>query len=181
MKPAAVINYTGNMAGMDHSDPTVSYMPMHRKTIKWWKKLAFHFLTLSMIQAHCLYLKLRKQLQRKLVTLEDFATSVCYDLARLPADKAAADLTGAAASVGDDVNRLACCQQHFMEKLANYKRCHVCYAKDKAHGAAREQLKSSVLASSAVNAERHSVWSHAWRFTTPSLTFLSEAVFCVFC
>ena len=36
--------------------------------------------------------------------LEDLATSVCYHLAQLPADEAAADLTGAAAPAGGDVN-----------------------------------------------------------------------------
>ena len=75
-KPAAVVDYIGNMAGVDHSDQMVSYMPMHRKTIKWWKKLAFHFLTLTMIQAHCLYLHHRKQQNKKPVTLEEFAVSV---------------------------------------------------------------------------------------------------------
>ena len=119
-------------------------MPTHRKTIKWWKKLAFHFLSLTMIQAYCLYLKLRKQLRRKPVTLEDFATSVCFDLARLPPDDAAADPPGAAVPASDDVNRLACRQQHFMEKITHYKHCHVCYAMDKARGATREHLKNKV-------------------------------------
>ena len=77
-KPTAVVDYINNLAGVDHSDQLVSYMPMHRKTIKWWKKSAFHFLT------HCLYLNQRKQQNKKPVILEDFATSVCEDLVRFP-------------------------------------------------------------------------------------------------
>ena len=56
-----------------HSNQMVSYMPMHCKTTTRWKKLAFHFLTLTIIQAQCLYLKLRNQPQRKPVMLENFA------------------------------------------------------------------------------------------------------------
>lgn len=38
LKPTAVVDYIGNVAGVDHSDQMVSYMPMHRKTIEWRKK-----------------------------------------------------------------------------------------------------------------------------------------------
>ena len=81
LKPTAVVDYIGNVAGVDHSDQMVSYMPMHRKTIEWRKKTGLPLLTLIMIQAKCLYLQLRNQPHRKLVTLKNFAISVCYDLA----------------------------------------------------------------------------------------------------
>lgn len=142
-KPIVVVDYIGNMAGVDHSDQMVSYMPMHRKTIKWWKKLAFHFLTLTMIQGHCLYVKLRQQLNKKTVTLEQFTTSVCEDLVRLPEDDAAA--TGAAVPAGDDLHRLT--GRHFLKK-AKSRACHVCYAKAKAQGATRQQLKNNTKRSS---------------------------------
>ena len=53
-KPTAVIDYIKNMAGVDLSDQLLSYMPFHCKTVKWWKKLAFHLLTLIFIQTHIL-------------------------------------------------------------------------------------------------------------------------------
>lgn len=59
-------------------------------------------------------------------------------------NEAATDRKGAAAPAGNDVNRLACRQQHIMEKLANHKHCHACYAKDKACSATREQLKNKL-------------------------------------
>lgn len=137
-KPNAVVDYIGNMAGVDHSDQMIAYMPMHRKTIKWWKKLAFHLITLIMIQAHCLYLKLRAQQGKKPVTLEEFACSVCADLIRLPASSAD---TGAAVPAGDELHRLT--GRHFQTKGPS-RACHVCYARAKAQGATREQLKNRV-------------------------------------
>ena len=56
-KPECNLDYTKNMAGVDHSDQMIAYAPLHRKTIKWWKKLSFHLITLAMVQAHCLYNK----------------------------------------------------------------------------------------------------------------------------
>ena len=67
MKPVCVIDYIGNMAGVGKSDQMISYLPLHRKTVKWWKKLLLHLLTLVMIQAHCLYNKNEKKNGRKLL------------------------------------------------------------------------------------------------------------------
>lgn len=53
-KPDAVIDQTANMAGVDTSDQLISYNPFHRKTVKWWKKLAFHLVTLCIVQVHIL-------------------------------------------------------------------------------------------------------------------------------
>ena len=52
-KPVCVMDYTANMAGVDKFDQMIS----HHKTVKWWKKLVLHLLTLVMIQAHTLYNK----------------------------------------------------------------------------------------------------------------------------
>ena len=60
MKPDVVIDYTKFMKGVNHSDQMVSYIPLLRKTLKWWKKLTFHHLTLVMVQAHWLYNKHRR-------------------------------------------------------------------------------------------------------------------------
>ena len=49
-KPEAVIDYIQNMAGVDQCDQMISCFPMHRKSLKWWKKHFFHLLTLCTIQ-----------------------------------------------------------------------------------------------------------------------------------
>ncbi|KAK3789037.1 hypothetical protein RRG08_063753 [Elysia crispata] len=62
MKPTAAIDYTANMCGLDLNDQLIAYNPMHRKTIKWWKKLAFHMLSLTLVQAFILHNKFLKDL-----------------------------------------------------------------------------------------------------------------------
>lgn len=57
LKPAAVQDYILNMSGVDKSDQLMSYAPLHRKTMKWWKKVFFHLFTLSMLQASILHEK----------------------------------------------------------------------------------------------------------------------------
>lgn len=71
-KPTAIIEYNKYMGGVDHSDQMIAYNPFHRKTVKWWKKLAFHLLSLTMVQSHCLYLKVRKMIGKPGMCFEEF-------------------------------------------------------------------------------------------------------------
>ncbi|KAL8572467.1 hypothetical protein ACOMHN_005613 [Nucella lapillus] len=136
-KPAAVIDYLNNMV--------VAYIPLHRRqTVKWWKKLAFHLLTLVMIQAHILYNKLQVSLRRRPVQLEDFALSVCQELAALPVSPPPPH----PAPVKDEVNRLTA--RHFLEPIGSrngkqsFLACIVCRARMVQRGASREELKNKV-------------------------------------
>ncbi len=65
VRPNAVIDYNINMSGVDLSDQLISYNPMHRKTVEGWKKLAFHLLTLCMVQSHILHNKILKPRKKK--------------------------------------------------------------------------------------------------------------------
>lgn len=49
LKPAAIVRYNQNKAGVDRADQMASYYPMHRKTVKWWKKMFFGLFTMSLI------------------------------------------------------------------------------------------------------------------------------------
>lgn len=99
-KPKAVQDYIINMAGVDKSDQLMAYMPLNRKTLKWWKKLFFHLFTLSLIQAsilHELYQKTQRNPKislKKFIVLTGNAFSVRYHAAataaRLPAAAPAA-------------------------------------------------------------------------------------------
>ena len=55
LKPQTVVSYNRHKAGVDKHDQMASYYPMSRKTLKWWKKLFFHFFQLGTIQAQKLY------------------------------------------------------------------------------------------------------------------------------
>ncbi|KAK7460751.1 hypothetical protein BaRGS_00038829 [Batillaria attramentaria] len=74
-----------------------AYLPLHRKTIKWWKKLSFHLLTLTMIQSRILYNKHRQLRNLKAKQLDGFVKSVCNEFAAaVQEDDADAEPTGAA-------------------------------------------------------------------------------------
>ena len=71
-KPIAVVKYISKIAGVDHLDQLISYFPMHRKSVKWWKKPFFHLLTTAMIQAQIILNQHRRENRRRKKCLEDF-------------------------------------------------------------------------------------------------------------
>ncbi|RUS71513.1 hypothetical protein EGW08_020726 [Elysia chlorotica] len=75
-----VVDYPANMAGVDLSDQLIAYNPMHRRTIKWWKKLAFHMLSLTLVQAHILHNKFLLASEKRPWQLCDFAKNICLSL-----------------------------------------------------------------------------------------------------
>ena len=74
-KPAVVIKYDKNMAGVDHCDQMVSYATFSSRTLKWWKRVIFHFISLATLNAYLLYKErvgeghamLPRQFRKKLV------------------------------------------------------------------------------------------------------------------
>ena len=151
-KPLCVVDYISNMADVDKSDQMISYLPLHRKTVKWWKKLTFHLLTLVMIQSHILYNKHRKLHRLKEIQLDAFVKSVVKDFAsgQAPQDDPQPSTSGAACpDTGADVGRLRP-GSHWPADIPPTKEqqtrktqngCKVCYAKKKAQGASREELQ----------------------------------------
>ena len=142
-KPVCNIDYSKLMNGVDQSDQMIAYMPMHRKTIKWWKKFAFHLITKAVVQAHCLF---NVGQGKKKMTLEAFMISLAHGLG----DKSTTvvnQATGAAVFPVDDGARLR--DRHFLEVIgvapsgrSMQRGCHVCYYKMKARGADRTELKN---------------------------------------
>ncbi|KAK7097638.1 piggyBac transposable element-derived protein 4-like [Littorina saxatilis] len=138
-KPLAVIDYISNMAGVDHSDQLISYFPMHRKSVKWWKKPFFHLMTMIMIQAMIILNAHRKQKRRAKKCLEDVVKDV---LTQLPVVD---EIPIAHVAVGD---KLRLTGRHFAAAIPAttlakpYKNCKVCYAKSRARGVNATLAKS---------------------------------------
>jgi hypothetical protein len=53
-KPAAVIDYTNKMGGVDLSDQLMNYYHFLRRTNKWWRKLWVHLLNMVIMNAYVL-------------------------------------------------------------------------------------------------------------------------------
>ncbi|KAK3727387.1 hypothetical protein RRG08_038744 [Elysia crispata] len=81
-KSDSVINYTKIMPGFDLNDQIITYNPFHRKTVKCLKKLAFHHITLCVVQAHILHKRVEKQRQRKVMGIEQFMCQLCKALSQ---------------------------------------------------------------------------------------------------
>ncbi|UYV68811.1 hypothetical protein LAZ67_6000940 [Cordylochernes scorpioides] len=55
-KPSAVIDYNQKMGTVDQTDMLLSSIGCLRKSLKWYKKLFFHFIDTSLLNAYSLYL-----------------------------------------------------------------------------------------------------------------------------
>ena len=60
------------MCGVDKSDQMMAYMPLQRRSMKWWKKVFIHLFTLTLVQCHILYNKTRTRDHKPVTKLHDF-------------------------------------------------------------------------------------------------------------
>ena len=54
-KPKLVDDYNSHMGGVDTSDQLIRYYGYPHRSIKWWKRVFFHLLDLSILNANILY------------------------------------------------------------------------------------------------------------------------------
>ena len=54
-KPVMIDEYNKYMGGVDKSDQLLSYYGLKHRTVKWWKRAAFHLIDLAIINAYLLY------------------------------------------------------------------------------------------------------------------------------
>ena len=54
-KPTMVHQYNGKMGAVDRLDMMVAFSKMVIKTMKWWKKVIFHVLTIAAVNAYYMY------------------------------------------------------------------------------------------------------------------------------
>ncbi|XP_070188662.1 piggyBac transposable element-derived protein 4-like [Littorina saxatilis] len=74
-KPEVVVNYNSHMGGVDRSDQMVSYATFNFRTLKWWKRVIFHVISLSVLNSYLMYKDctrdqpplLHRQFRKKLV------------------------------------------------------------------------------------------------------------------
>ena len=54
-KPECVVDYNQNMGAVDKTYMQISFVESVRKTVKWYKKVFFHLMDLSILNAHILF------------------------------------------------------------------------------------------------------------------------------
>ena len=54
-RPSLVVTYDKYMGGVDHSDQMVSYATFNSRTLKWWKRVFFHVVSLAVLNSYLVY------------------------------------------------------------------------------------------------------------------------------
>ena len=76
-KPVTVDQYNQFMGGVDRSDQLLSYYGFSHRTVKWWRRAAFHLLDMAIVNSYVLYSSLHAG--RKL-THEQFRIELAKEL-----------------------------------------------------------------------------------------------------
>lgn len=119
IKPHVVVDYNLGKCGVDRSDQMASYVAVHRKGVKWYRKAAIELLTATaLINAHVLY----KQVTKKQVKITKFQADVARSLLGLEHDRPNA-CSPAASSKG--LSHLF--RKRENNRTADRKQCKSCY------------------------------------------------------
>ena len=102
-------DYNNNKIGVDLSDQRMSYGVFERRTVKWWRKLAFHILLMCIVNSSILYNKV-KGLK---IPVTQFMQNLSEDLVAVEDDPPMASTNG---NSGNQLSRLAT-GKHFLEKI----------------------------------------------------------------
>ena len=86
-KPIAVIEYNKYMCGVDMIGQMIQYYKFNRKTVKWWKKLFFHLVSLAMVNAQKLYNLRKSEEGQKTLNLFHFMSSLVENLTLVTINK----------------------------------------------------------------------------------------------
>lgn len=126
-KPHCVIDYNVNMGAVDKTDMMVTSVECIRKTVKWYKKLFFHLLDITLLNSQCLYnVKFGKN-----ISLADYQLALIREIIQKYHIPRTTGKKKGRPSAGDQPLRLK--ERHFpslvppTEKKKNTVRyCHVC-------------------------------------------------------
>jgi hypothetical protein len=71
MKPKCIVEYSCKLGAVTQTDMLLIYVQCIHKSVKWYKKLAFHILDIALLSAHSLCLMQNE----KVMPLYDFQMS----------------------------------------------------------------------------------------------------------
>lgn len=80
IKPIDVVDYNKNMSGVDRLDQMTSYYSSPRKSVRWYKKVLFHLLDMTVWNSYYLYRRFHPK-----TTFLQFRESLILSLIQLPA------------------------------------------------------------------------------------------------
>lgn len=130
MKPTMIEEYNKHMGGVVKSDQLLSYYGFSHRTVKWWRRVFFHLLDMSVVNAYVLY---RKTTNNKRITHENFHIKLASELL-VKAGQQQQQLQTRHHFSLPPPSQLT--ERHFLEKIPLLQsgcptqlNCHVCSAK----------------------------------------------------
>ncbi|XP_064179982.1 activating transcription factor 7-interacting protein 1 isoform X1 [Anguilla rostrata] len=79
--PSPIIQYNAHMGGVDLSDQLIQYYTAQHKTMRWYRKLFFHFLDIAATNAYILHKELSSLGQQEAMThkafMEELSAQLC--------------------------------------------------------------------------------------------------------
>ena len=108
-KPVAIHQYTQNMAGVDISDQYMSFHVALRKSMKWSRKLFFHFLNMVILNAYLL----NKKFGKKKMSKHDYIEYIANYLVEISVEGATCILK----HIFNPSSQMRLTERHFPKKI----------------------------------------------------------------
>lgn len=132
-KPNLVLDYCKDMGAVDHSDMMISFNDTTRKTTKWYRKLFFHLLDMTVLNSFYMYNLMT--VTTKKVTFFEYRTNLIRQILECHHTPKEKRTVPRAIDVNGEAHPLRLTGRHFPRPLPNregqkrkmQKRCHVCY------------------------------------------------------
>lgn len=131
-KTECILDYNENIGSVDKSDMLFSSVESVDKTVKWYKKLFFHMVDLSLLNSHVIY----KTTTGKNISLLDFQLQLVKQLLEAYYVPQSESRNGRRSADGDKALRLT--ERHFVsmipatqKKISPQRKCVVCVKHDK--------------------------------------------------
>ena len=126
-KPQLIAEYNVNMNGVDKCDQYLNYYSIGRKAKKWWKKVFFRLLELSIINAMVLFFAVRPEFSKKKEKHKKFREALVHELLQPLLDQyASGNLNLPRPGRRSNISATRLTGKHFPETAAVRKRCVVC-------------------------------------------------------
>ena len=134
--PKLNFDYNVHMNGVDKCDQYLSYYSLTRKSRKWWKKIFFRLVEISVLNAIVLYFKIHPELAEHCRAHKAFHQTLVYQVVQPLLDAYASPEVLSSPGPGRRhiSNEIRLKGKHFLETSPNRRRCVVCAYKKSANG-----------------------------------------------
>ncbi|KAK6323770.1 hypothetical protein J4Q44_G00061090 [Coregonus suidteri] len=78
--PTPILEYNKNMGGVDLSDQLITYFSAHRKTMKWYRTLFYHFVDIATTNSYIIHKDLCKVNKMQPMTHKEFTQALVAQL-----------------------------------------------------------------------------------------------------